>query len=260
MYEEEEEESESLTMASLEAVLMKHFNKAEKNANERFDRIETQLDNMQATLNKHTEEIDKQRIISVKLQERIKKAETTASIHGDSLDQIQSKLADLEDRSRRDNLRLMFLKEGAEKGNALAYLNANIPKWFPRLAANPPELMRAHRVGHLRQSTSAPRVLLMKFLRYIDRDHILKEARENPIEVDGHTIRFTADYSDHTSKRRRPCFPVMHRARQQGYQAFLLYPAVIKLIRGSEQHLFCDPSEAEKFLCPEEDNPANGLG
>lgn len=147
MYEEEEEESESLTMASLEAVLMKHFNKAEKNANERFDRIETQLDNMQATLNKHTEEIDKQRIISVKLQERIKKAETTASIHGDSLDQIQSKLADLEDRSRRDNLRLMFLKEGAEKGNALAYLNANIPKWFPRLAANPPELMRGSSRG-----------------------------------------------------------------------------------------------------------------
>lgn len=110
--EDEEEESESLlTMASLEAVLMKNFNKAEKNADERFDRIETQLDNMQATLNKDTKEIDKQRIISAKLQERIKKAETTASIHGNSLDQIQSKLADLEDRSRRVNLRLMFLKE-----------------------------------------------------------------------------------------------------------------------------------------------------
>ncbi|KAL7395094.1 hypothetical protein ABVT39_010103 [Epinephelus coioides] len=162
-------------MASLEAVLRKHFNNAEKNANERFDRIETQLDK-QATLNKHTEEIDKQRNISSKLQERIKKAETTASIHGDS----------------RSN-----------------------------------------------------------------RDRILKEARGNPVEVDGHTIQFTTDYSDHTSKLRRPCFPVMHRARQLGYQAFLLYPAVIKLIRGSEQYLFCDPSEAEKFLCPEEDNPAD---
>lgn len=71
---------------------------------------------MQATLNKHTEEIDKQRIISAKLQERLKKA----TLHSASLDQIQSKLADLEDRSRRDNLRLMFLKEGEEKGNALA--------------------------------------------------------------------------------------------------------------------------------------------
>lgn len=198
--EDEEEEFESLlTKTSLEAVLTKHFNKAEKNANERFDRIETQLDKMQTTLNKHTEEIDKQRIITAKLQERIKNVETTASIHGDSLDQIQSKLADLEDRSRRDNLQLMFLKEGAEKGDALAYLSANIPKWFPKLAANPPELMRAHRVGPLRQSPSAPRVLIMKCLRYTDGDRILKEARGNSIEVDGHTIRFTADYSDHTS-------------------------------------------------------------
>ena len=94
----------------------------------------------------------------------------------------------------------------------------------------------------------------MKCLCYTDRDRILKEARENPIEVAGHTLRFTADYSDHTSKLRRPCYPVMHRARQKGYQAFLLYPAIIKLTRGSEQHLFRDPAEAEKFLGPEENN------
>ncbi|KAL7405676.1 hypothetical protein ABVT39_005620 [Epinephelus coioides] len=144
-------------MASLEAVLMKHFNKAEKNANERFDRLETELEKMQATLTKHAEEIDKQRIISAKLRERLKKAEATASLQGESLEQIQSKLADLEDRSRRDNLRLIYLQEGEEKGNALAYLSANIPKWFPKLAANPPELMRAHRIGPPRQSPSAPR-------------------------------------------------------------------------------------------------------
>lgn len=241
-------------MASLEAVLLKHFNKAEKNTNERFDRLETRLGKMQVHLNEHTEEINKQRTTSIKLQERIKEAEATISLQADSLVQLQSKLADLEDRSRRDNLRLILLKEGEEKGNAMAYLSANIPRWFPKLAANPPELMWAHRIGPLRSSSSALRVLIMKCLRYTDRDRILKEARENPIEVAGHTIRFTADYSDHTSKLRRPCYPVMHRARQKGYQAFLLHPAIIKLTRGSEQHLFRDPAEAEKFLGPEENN------
>ena len=66
--------------------------------------------------------------------------------------------------------------------------------------------------------------------------------------VDGQAIRFTADYSDATARRRRPCFPIMNRARTLGFQAFLLYPAIIKLSRGSDHNLFTEPSEASKFI------------
>lgn len=74
------------------------------------------------------------------------------------------------------------------------------------------ERMQAHRIGPQRQSPSAPRVLIVKCLRYTDRDRILKEARANPFKVDGQTIGFTADYSDYTWKLRH----VMHRDRLLG--------------------------------------------
>lgn len=237
-----------LTVAYLEATLEKFFNQAEKNSKGRFERLETQLGTIQETLSKHAEDIKAQRTITATLQTRVKNAEDTTSQHSQILNQLENKFVALEDRSRRDNLRLIFLKEGEEKGNALAYLMSNIHKWFPRLTDNPPELMRAHRIGPPRPSSAAPRVMIVKCLRFTDRDRILNESRRTPVEVAGHTVRFAPDYSDCTARRRRPCYPLMNRARGLGYEAFLLYPAVIKLVHGAEQHLFNEPAEAETFL------------
>lgn len=47
---------------------------------------------------------------------------------------------------------MINLKEGIKSSNARQYLLANIPKWYPVLADQPPETMRAHRVGALLSS------------------------------------------------------------------------------------------------------------
>lgn len=140
----------------------------------------------------------------------------------------------------------MNIKEGQEKGNVLAYLSENISKWLPGLAGNPPEFMRAHCIGP--PWTSFSRVMIVKCLRFTDWDCILNKARKAPMQVSGNPIHFEADYSDATAKRRRPCYPVMNRARSVGFQAFLLYPGTIKLVRGSEQHLFDKLPDAERFV------------
>ena len=156
----------------------------------------------------------------------------------------------MEDRACRENLLIFNLKEGAEGQNALAYLTENIPLWFPALAPAPPELMRVHRLGRPPASgkTQRSRPLIIKCLRYTNRDALLNEARKNPPEVHNIQLRFTADYSDATTKRRKPCYKLMHEARTKGFQAFLLYPATIKLSRGNDVHIFQEASEAERFL------------
>lgn len=58
---------------------------------------------------------------------------------------MEDKISDLEDRSRRDNVRLHGEPENPEMINALAYLSDAIPRWFPELG--PVEIMRAHRMG-----------------------------------------------------------------------------------------------------------------
>ncbi|KAK9958532.1 hypothetical protein ABG768_010645 [Culter alburnus] len=149
---------------------------------------------------------------------------------------------------RRENLHIVNLKEGEEQGNALAYLVRSFSKWFPEMANSPPELMRAHRIGPPCKSSAPPRTIILKCLRFTDRDRILRCARKKDVEVAGQIIHFTTDFSDVTAQRRRPCYPIMDWARSLGFQAFLLYPAIIKLTRGSDQLLFQDPNEAAKFI------------
>ncbi|KAJ8400596.1 hypothetical protein AAFF_G00393650 [Aldrovandia affinis] len=55
-------------------------------------------------------------------------------------------MANREDRSRRNNLRLVGLPEGSEEDAAVSYLQNSIPKWLPSLAGREFEVMRAHRI------------------------------------------------------------------------------------------------------------------
>lgn len=244
----EETCSRPLTSAQLELTLSKFFDEAEKKSQERFELLENQLGSIQTTLDTHAKDIEEQRATVTALQTNVEKNENLTRKLVDKVTKMEDKLIQMEDQSRRCNLRIMHLKEGQEKNNALSYLSAAIPTWLPGLACDPPEFMRAHRIGSPRESSSPPRAMIVQCLRFTDRDRILNEARKGMVQVAGHSIQFAPDFSDFTAKRRRPCYPVMHRARTLGLEAFLLYPAIIKITSGSGRHLFDTPSAAEKFL------------
>ncbi|XP_063325047.1 peroxidasin homolog [Pelmatolapia mariae] len=49
------------------------------------------------------------------------------------LDLLTTKLTDLEDRGRRNNIRLVGLPEMTEGSDTVGYIKANLPKWIPSL-------------------------------------------------------------------------------------------------------------------------------
>ncbi|KAJ1202483.1 hypothetical protein NDU88_006283 [Pleurodeles waltl] len=68
---------------------------------------------------------------------------------------LRSKLTDLEDRSRRDNIRLLGIPENEEGTDIQAFLGSILPKWTS-LDFDPPfEFQRAHRVGPKRSDKSS---------------------------------------------------------------------------------------------------------
>ena len=238
-----------LTVASLEATLHRFFGEAEKQSKERFERLETQLDFLRKTLDKHTEDLNTQRTLTTSLQAQLKRVESSATEHLETIKKLQDKVTLMEDHNRRNNLRIINLKEGEEQGNVLSYLISNLPKWFMELKDCSLEIMRAHRIGPPRRNPAAPpRTVILNFLRFSDRDKILGMARKTPVVVAEQELRFAADFSDVTAQRRKSCYSVMNRARSLGLKAFLLYPAVIKLTRGSDINQFDNPDEAVKYL------------
>ncbi|CAL1609046.1 unnamed protein product [Knipowitschia caucasica] len=233
----------------IEETMAKFFKEADDKSEARSNRLEKRIESMHSILCRHTDEIKTLRADTNMLQERITQTNKPQK-------SLEAKITEMEDRSRRDNLLIFNLKEGTEGPNARAYLMESFPKWFPALGAAPLEIMRAHRLGPPRRSTASadtghshrPRPLILKCLRYTERDLLLKEARKHAPEVAGIQLKFAADYSEPTTARRKSCYKIMHDARTKGFDAFLLYPATIKLQRSNESYVFKESTDAEEFL------------
>ncbi len=85
------------------------------------------------------------------------------------LEQLTEKMTDMEDRSRRNNVRLVGLPEGAEGSNAAGFLRVNLSKWIPSLKDRNIEIDRAHHVYDGRKNFDRPCTLIFRVLRWHDR-------------------------------------------------------------------------------------------
>ncbi len=96
----------------------------------------------------------------------------------DQLERLTEKMTDMEDRCRRNNVRLVGLPEGMEGPDAAVFLRANLSKWIPSLRGRDIEIDRAHRVYDGGRGSDRPRTLIFRVLRWHDRSDILKGARQ----------------------------------------------------------------------------------
>ncbi len=160
-------------------------------------------------------------------------------------------MTDIEDRSRRNNVRLVGLPEGAEVSNTAGFLRVNLSKWIPSLKGRDIEIDQAHRVYDGGRGSDRPRTLIFRVLRWHDRSEILKGARQAyPVKCahDNVTLLFFPDFSPATMIRRKAFNPVLKKMTALGLQPFLIYPVVIKLRHKGEQMSFHSPQKAEDFI------------
>lgn len=159
----------------------------------------------------------------------------------------EQKMADLEDRNRRCNIRVYGLPENIEKDPPIQYFERMIPIWFPSIKQ--PEIERAQRIfrGGPPREGERTRTFIFCCLRFSTRQAILREARKHPPSIDNWVLRFAVDFSDFTAKR-RSFSRAMASVREKGTDAFLIYPATLKIRQGQATHLFSSPADAERFL------------
>ncbi|KAJ1127961.1 hypothetical protein NDU88_006354 [Pleurodeles waltl] len=118
---------------------------------------------------------------------------------------LWSKVKDLEDRSRRDNIRLLRIPENEEGPDIQVFLSSVIHK-LTSLTFDPPlEFQRAHRVGPKHpDGASRPRPIIAYLLRHSQTRQILQAAQTHgPFRIDKLEVRITADYSKDTTERRK---------------------------------------------------------
>ncbi|KAJ1084533.1 hypothetical protein NDU88_004680 [Pleurodeles waltl] len=163
---------------------------------------------------------------------------------------LRSKLTDLEDRSRRDNIRLLGIPEHEEGTDMQAFLGSVLPK-LTSLDFDPPlEFQRAHRVGPKRSDTSLrPRPIIACLLRHNHARQILQTVRkQGPFRIGQHDIRITADYSKDTNEQRKAFLALRPRLRQLGMKFGLFDPARMWVTNNSISKDLYNPDELSLFL------------
>ncbi|KAL7402035.1 hypothetical protein ABVT39_008422 [Epinephelus coioides] len=202
--------------------LLSQIQQVGKDTDEKLSAIQAELATLTAGLGTIRSDIDA-------LKTTVGSNSSTLNGHGQALQAMELKLADMEDRNRRCNIRITGLEEGLEGSNI--------------------EIMRAHRIyNNNARNRGANRTLIFNVLRYPTRQAILHAARKDPLSINGRRIRFSPDYSNFTVKRRQSFRQAIDTARAKGLDFFLLYPATLKIKDGAQYKAYTSPKEAEDFL------------
>ena len=118
---------------------------------------------------------------------------------------LTDKVDDMENRNRRNNLRLVGLPE-KEGNDACAFLEAWIPKILEMDSSTSLIIERiAYRVGTQRNlgdqntrrdASTSSRTLIMKFMNFRQKEQVLRVARsKGTVSYKEHTLRFHPDVS-----------------------------------------------------------------
>lgn len=138
----------------------------------------------------------------------------------------------LENQSRRNNLVISGL--GPDKADETwAETESKVQELFTtklKLDASV-EIERARRNGRYRVDSERPRSVVVKLLRFKDKQQILARARSN---LKTTSVYINEDYSERVRKRRAELLPAMKEARARGDYAIISYDRLIVRPRRSD--------------------------
>lgn len=182
------------------------------------------------------------------IQVSLRKTEKETSFCVAEVTKLQKKFDELEDRSRMNNVRLVGLPVGNERDDPRGYLQKMLPIWIPQLDRSVPlEIDRAHRIYS--NNTARPRTMIFRLLRYTDRQAILEGARKaKPTLPDGTKLQFFADYGPGTMQEWQKYKEIRAKLWQKRIDAYLIYPAILKVTYKGVKMSFNSAEEAKEAL------------
>lgn len=142
------------------------------------------------------------------------------------LQDLRLHIDDLENRSRRNNLRIKGMPESVEDKDIHTALNSIFSELIGKEDSQNLGIERAHRVYRPKGNTSdMPRDILCYLLSFSLKEEILKKARlAKSINYDGGDITIYQDISKFTLDKRRQLTPFTRALRDRGIKYRWLYP------------------------------------
>lgn len=170
---------------------------------------------------------------------------------------LRDRVDDLENRSRRNKLRIVGLLESILVCDLKSICEKELPEALN--LTTPKRVERVHRIGPpserpLAQSSTTkdrPRQGIMRFLDFTDKEDLLRAycRLQSLLQLRGFKILMFSDYSAEVNKKRRAFSTICTALHKKNICFQLLYPAVLKIRKADGAFLtLSSPKEAEQFL------------
>ena len=244
--------SANVTLAELSSLLDEHRKTISADFKSSFEALTKTLDGLHSSITNHGEWISSLEDNSNEVEDRLQQIENACSTLQQDNALLKSKLADLEGRSRRQNIRIIGLPESLEGSRPTAFFSQLLVDVFgAEVLSSPPELDHAHRSLAPKPTTGdKPRPVIIRLHRFQVKDLLIREARRRgDLFYKEHKIRFYEDYSSNMLKQRAEYRSSMAELYKRGYKPALLYPAKLCVtLSNGEKTWIQSVSEADKFV------------
>ena len=212
-----EAKSECYTFAQIKEIMQKNEETIIKCFNATIERMEAKIESLcieNKTLKEELHEVRKSIEFSNEIFEgKIKEARTMKED-----DLIMDKLAELEDRSRRNNLRIEGIEE--EEGETWETSEEKVLSLIKKLGIKSRvQIERVHRTG--RKVHQRNRTIVAKFNNYKDEMQVMSKYKE--LKYWEQNIFINEDFSERTVQKRKELFKEARELRREGRFAKVIY-------------------------------------
>lgn len=176
------------------------------------------------------------------------------------VEQLWTRVDDQENRARRNNVRLVGLREGKETGGALSDYVQKILSNGLGLTGGEFEIERCHRsLGPRPSPNRPPRIILVRFLRCTAKEKVLVAAKKKKgVPWEDCKLSFFEDMTKERSAQRKLFSPVMKMLWQHQVKHTLAHPATLRFTWRGRRHSFADAQEAGNFVRDHIENIEDG--
>ena len=159
------------------------------------------------------------------------------------------RLDDLENRSKRANLRILNVPEDSERGQpTVKFVSNMLMEAMPGVFDKPPELERAHRsLGQKPKEERPTRPFVVCFHRFLEKEKALRWARANDMKFQGTPLRIYPDLSAALARKRATFKEIKHLLYKKNVRFNLLHPARLRVEFDKQTFIFSSPEEAQQF-------------
>ena len=183
--------------------------------------------------------------------DRVEKMEAEVEYLGGLCTTLKARLDEQEDFSRRQNLRVVGLPEGAEGANATSFVSKMLEALVvDNVLDKAPEVDRAHRSR--RQKPGAgdpPRAIIVRLHKYAEKEKILRWAKEKRShDWEGNTVRIYQDIGTELAKRRAGFNKAKAVLYRHNIRFGMLYPAKLWVTHKSREYYFETPDSVDNFI------------